>query len=115
MRHTVVFAVHSVVRVLIFEPDTPGGFNCSIDCSTLSSSATGAAIVDYHDHNLVLVPRVASCYSITCKYWTCETRDLCQNRVRSFLCLNTFCLYVAEEFLLLFRQHLHPEGVTLAG
>lgn len=35
-----MFAVQREVKALIFEPDTPGGFKCSMDCRTLSSSAT---------------------------------------------------------------------------
>lgn len=49
-----MLAVHSVVSALIFEPDTPGGFRCSIDCNTESSSATADAIV-----------RQALCYGTT--------------------------------------------------
>jgi hypothetical protein len=40
-----MFAVQREVKALIFEPDTPGGFKCSIDCRTLSSSATADDIL----------------------------------------------------------------------
>ena len=40
-----MLAVQRVVKELIFDPDTPGGFRFSIDCRTLSSSATAADIL----------------------------------------------------------------------
>lgn len=40
-----MFAVQREVKALIFEPDTPGGFRCSIDCRTLSNSATADDIL----------------------------------------------------------------------
>jgi hypothetical protein len=35
-----MLAVARVVMAVIFEPDTPGGLRLSMDCRTLSSSAT---------------------------------------------------------------------------
>ena len=40
-----MLAVQREVRALIFEPETPGGFKCSMDCRTLSSSATAEDMV----------------------------------------------------------------------
>jgi len=40
VERTCMLAVQREVKALIFEPETPGGFRCSIDCRTLSSSAT---------------------------------------------------------------------------
>lgn len=41
-----MLAVQREVKALIFEPETPGGFRCSIDCRTLSSSATAEDILE---------------------------------------------------------------------
>ncbi len=45
-KHTCTFALQSEVIAAILGPDTPGGFNSSIDCKMLSSSATAEDMMD---------------------------------------------------------------------
>jgi len=60
-----MLAVHRVVTVVIFEPETPGGLRLSIDCKTASSSATADDMVDELCYNRDLCQMMGSCMTST--------------------------------------------------